>query len=36
VSPNGVFNSGATSAFPSGTWNATNYWVDVLFSETAP
>ncbi len=28
---NGVYAYGATSAFPSQTWNASNYWVDVLF-----
>ncbi|MFD2648018.1 DUF4082 domain-containing protein [Devosia albogilva] len=27
---NGVFAYGPTS-FPSGTFNATNYWVDVIF-----
>lgn len=30
--PNGVYRYGATSGFPNATWNATNYWVDVLFS----
>lgn len=29
---NGVFAYGGTSAFPTGTYNATNYWVDVLFN----
>ena len=29
---NGVYNYGAGSAFPSSTYNATNYWVDVLFT----
>ncbi len=29
--PNGLFAYGGTSAFPTGTFNATNYWVDVLF-----
>jgi hypothetical protein len=28
---NGVYRYGATSAFPNQTYNATNYWVDVLF-----
>ena len=28
---NGVFAYGSTSAFPSGTYNGTNYWVDVVF-----
>jgi hypothetical protein len=31
TSPNGVFLYSGTSAFPTDTWNATNYWVDVLF-----
>jgi hypothetical protein len=31
TSANGVFRYGASSAFPSDSWNATNYWVDVLF-----
>jgi len=29
---NGVYAYGASSAFPSQTWSATNYWVDVVFS----
>jgi Domain of unknown function (DUF4082)/Bacterial Ig-like domain/Bacterial Ig domain len=29
---NGVFVYGATSQFPSQTYNATNYWVDVIFN----
>ena len=29
---NGVFAYGASSAFPNQTWNAANYWVDVVFS----
>ena len=28
---NGVFAYGASSAFPTQTWNAANYWVDVFF-----
>jgi hypothetical protein len=28
---NGVFVYGGATAFPSGTYNATNYWVDVVF-----
>ncbi|MBX3300743.1 MAG: DUF4082 domain-containing protein [Nitrospira sp.] len=28
---NGVYAYGATSAFPNQTWNASNYWVDVVF-----
>jgi hypothetical protein len=31
TSSNGVYAYGATSSFPSNTYNATNYWVDVLF-----
>jgi hypothetical protein len=31
LSPNGVYAYGASSAFPSSSFNATNYWVDVLF-----
>ena len=31
VSPNGVFRYGA-SGFPTGTYNAANYWVDVVFN----
>jgi hypothetical protein len=31
TSPNGVYRYSGTSAFPSDSWNATNYWVDVLF-----
>jgi Domain of unknown function (DUF4082)/Fibronectin type III domain len=29
---NGVFAYSSTSAFPSNSYNATNYWVDVLFA----
>jgi hypothetical protein len=29
---NGVYQYGATSSFPSAAYNATNYWVDVVFS----
>jgi len=35
VSPNGVFTYGSTSAFPSSSYNATNYWVDVVFTPLA-
>ena len=28
---NGVYAYGATSAFPNQTWNAANYWMDVVF-----
>ena len=33
--PNGLFLYGATSAFPTNTYQASNYWVDVVFSTTA-
>ncbi|MET0556822.1 MAG: DUF4082 domain-containing protein [Vicinamibacteria bacterium] len=33
---NGVFAYGAASAFPTGTFNATNYWVDVVFEDGPP
>ena len=29
----GVYAYGATSSFPTQTWNAANYWVDVVFSQ---
>ena len=31
-SANGVFSYGATSTFPIGSFNGTNYWVDPVFS----
>jgi hypothetical protein len=31
-SANGVYRYSATSAFPSSSFNATNYWVDLLFA----
>jgi hypothetical protein len=31
ASPNGVYRYGVSSAFPTQTFNAANYWVDVLF-----
>jgi len=36
--PNGVYRYGSGSGFPSSTFSATNYWVDVVFmpSETMP
>jgi uncharacterized protein DUF4082 len=34
--PNSVYAYGATSRFPTQTYAATNYWVDVAFSTTAP
>ena len=33
--PNGVYRYGATSGFPSQTYQSTNYWVDVLFSTSS-
>src|SRR3954471_21097562 len=33
---NGVFTYGASSLFPGTSFGATNYWVDVLFTTTAP
>ena len=29
---NGVFTYGGSSVFPNSSWNATNYWVDVVFN----
>jgi hypothetical protein len=29
---NGVYAYGSSSVLPVNTWNATNYWVDVLFA----
>jgi hypothetical protein len=34
--PNGVFIYSAGSAFPNQSFNATNYWVDVVFKTTLP
>ena len=31
---NGVYNYSSTTTFPSSTYNATNYWVDIVFSTT--
>jgi hypothetical protein len=31
---NGVYAYGSTSTFPTGSWNSTNYWVDVIFDYT--
>ena len=36
LSANGVFSYTSTSAFPTSTYNANNYWVDVLFQPTPP
>ena len=35
VGPNGVYLYG-TGGFPSNSWNATNYWVDVAFTPSSP
>jgi Domain of unknown function (DUF4082)/Fibronectin type III domain len=32
TSPNGVYAYSSTAVFPANSWNATNYWVDVLFA----
>jgi Domain of unknown function (DUF4082)/Fibronectin type III domain len=34
--PNSVYAYGSPSSFPTQTWHAANYWVDVVFSPTAP
>ncbi len=36
VSTNGVYAYSASSAFPTSTYKATNYWVDVAFLPTPP
>ncbi len=33
---NGVFKYGAGTAFPTGSYQASNYWVDVVFDTTPP
>jgi N,N-dimethylformamidase beta subunit-like protein/uncharacterized protein DUF4082/Big-like domain-containing protein len=33
---NGVYRYGSQSGFPSDTYSSSNYWVDVVFSTTAP
>ncbi len=35
ASGNGVYVYGAAPAFPTNSWNSTNYWVDVLFVPAA-
>ena len=32
---NGVYSYGSKSVFPTQSWNASNYWVDVVFKPTA-
>ncbi len=33
---NGVYAYGSTSGFPSSSFNATNYWVDIVMTTTSP
>ncbi len=35
TTPNGVFRYGASSGFPTGSFNAANYWIDPIF-DTGP
>jgi hypothetical protein len=35
ISPNGLYLYGSASAFPTNSFNASNYWVDVLFAPTS-
>jgi Domain of unknown function (DUF4082)/Bacterial Ig-like domain/Bacterial Ig domain len=36
ANPSGVFDYGDTPAFPTGTFNGGNYWVDPIFDTTQP
>jgi Domain of unknown function (DUF4082)/Fibronectin type III domain len=36
TSPDGVFSYNGAATFPTGTYNATNYWVDAVFDIGAP
>jgi hypothetical protein len=36
ASANGVYAYGSTTVFPTATFDATNYWVDVVFKTTLP
>jgi N,N-dimethylformamidase beta subunit-like protein/uncharacterized protein DUF4082/fibronectin type III domain protein/Big-like domain-containing protein len=36
TSANGVYSYGSSSSFPTNTYQASNYWVDVLFAPPAP
>ena len=36
TSGNGVYGYGASSTFPTNTFNAENYWVDVVFTPSTP
>jgi hypothetical protein len=33
---NGLYRYGTTSGFPTGSYSSSNYWVDVVFTNTAP
>ena len=33
---NGLYSYGSSAGFPASTYNASNYWVDVVFTSTAP
>jgi hypothetical protein len=33
---NGIYGYGSSPGFPTSTYNGTNYWVDVVFTTTAP
>jgi hypothetical protein len=33
---NGVYRYGAGGVFPTSSWNASNYWVDVVFTQSLP
>ncbi|WP_425551333.1 DUF4082 domain-containing protein [Actinoallomurus vinaceus] len=32
---NGVYAYGATNTFPTGSYQSTNYWVDVVFAQSS-
>jgi hypothetical protein len=36
ATPNGLYAYSDTPTFPTGTFNGSNYWVDVVYSPTAP
>ena len=36
ASGNGVYAYGSTSIFPNSTYNAANYWVDVVYTKAPP
>jgi Domain of unknown function (DUF4082) len=35
VAGNGLYAYGSGSVFPTGTYNSTNYWVDVVFNQSS-